>query len=509
MKNYLAIDIGTTNWKVAVFNEVGNLIDIERTPTKTHQDDMGNSYYDPSELWREVSALARAVTKRVGGSISAVSVTSMAEAVVAIDENKQTVGDIIAWFDNRSFREAQWMKDKFTVERLYEITGLDVNPIFSMPKILWVKKNQPEIYEKAVMWLQMSDFILFKLSGEFVTDYTLASRTLAFDVVENVWSEEIMNGCDVPVSVMPTIHESGSVIGSISKAVSEETGISQGAKIVVGGNDHPCASIPAGVVSGDKILDSSGTAESFIYVSKKGEVPKMKFEGQRTCRYLQKDRYALWGGIICSGRSCDWAYETFVSSGAFGISQEEYSYDTILSAVEKGKGVEKGLLFLPHLRGAGAPHWNPKISGSFLGVRDNVTAPDMIKAVFEGLAMQARMIAEMEEQLSGVSVKSLCVVGGSSKNLVWQQIKADVTNKNIEISDQSEATALGAAMLAAIGDGVYSGIEEVTEMLSKQNKVLTPNAERTKLYDKHYEIFKKAYKALEEVNEDIFNTIKG
>lgn len=509
MKNYLAIDIGTTNWKAAVFNEEGILIDIERTPTKTHQDAAGNSFYDPTELWNEVSLLARSVTKRVGGIISAVSVTSMAEAVVAIDENKETVGDIIAWFDNRSFKEAQWMKDTFGVDRLYEITGLDVNPIFSLPKILWVKKNQPEIYEKAIMWLQMSDFILFKLSGEFVTDYTLASRTLAFDVCENGWSKEIMDGADVPISVMPEVHESGSVIGSVSKSVSEETGITVGAKIVVGGNDHPCASIPAGVIAGDKILDSSGTAESFIYVSKKGEKPNMKFAGQRTCRYLQKDRYALWGGIICSGRSCDWAYETFVSSGAFGISQEEYSYDTILSAVEKAKGVEKGLIFLPHLRGAGAPHWNPKISGSFLGVRDNVTAPDMIKAVFEGLAMQARMIAEMEEELAGVKVKSLCVVGGSSKNGVWQQIKADVTNKIIEISDQSEATALGAAMLAAIGDGVYSGIEEVTEMLAKQNKIIMPNSERVEMYEKHYQIFKKAYLALEDVNEEIFKVLKG
>ena len=387
MKYYLAIDVGTTNWKAAIYNQAGNLIGIERTPTQTHIDEYGYSYYDPNDMWNAICEICRRVTAKAGVLISGVSVTSIAEAVVPVDRNGKPVGDVITWFDTRSMNQAQELKRIFGKEKLYEITGLDVNPIFSLPKILWMREKRPDIYAKSYKWLQMSDYILFCLSGAFVTDYTLASRTLAFDIRNNVWSREILQRVDVPMSFFPDVYESGTVIGEISETVAKQTGITKEAKIVVGGNDHPCASIAAGVLSGNKILDSSGTAESFIYVSRKHAVPEMKFSGQRCCRYLQKDRYALWGGIISSGRSFDWGYATFTSSRDFGIGQDAYSYEEILKQLPGVKGIESGLIFYPHLRGAGAPYWNPKASGAFLGVRDFYTSKNMLKAVLEGLSM--------------------------------------------------------------------------------------------------------------------------
>lgn len=227
MKYYLSIDVGTTNWKAAVYNETGKLIVIERTPTQTHTDADGYSIYKPDDMWNEVCKLCRNVTAKSAVEIAGVSVTSIAEAVVPIDKNGKPAGDIITWFDTRSMKQAQEMKKRFGEEKLYEITGLDVNPIFSLFKILWIRENKPEIYEKAYKWLQMSDYILFCLSGEFVTDYTLASRTMAFNVKENKWSKEILNAVDVPVSVFPQICESGTVIGTISDTVSALTGITK------------------------------------------------------------------------------------------------------------------------------------------------------------------------------------------------------------------------------------------------------------------------------------------
>jgi len=508
MKYYLAIDIGTTNWKATVFDEIGRLQAIERTPTKTHTDQSGNHFYVAEEIWNDVQLLCKKVTAKVGQPISAVSVTSFGEAVVAVDKDGNTLGDIVAWFDTRSMKQAQQMKEHFGEERLYEITGLDVNPIFSLPKILWMRDNKPEIYDKAFKWLQMTDYILFCLTGEFVTDYTLASRTLALDILQNQWSMEILQGVGVPREMLPCIEESGTVIGKISADIEKKTGITQGAKVAVGGNDHSCGSIAAGVIHGDKIFDSSGTAESFIYISKKNAVPKMKFAGQRTCRYLQKDRYALWGGIISSGRSFDWAYEMFTSSKCFGIGQEHYSYDKVLDQVMDEQGMESGLIFYPHLRGAGAPYWNPKISGSFLGLRDVHSAKNMMRSVLEGLSMQARMIVEMEQSLAGVDVQSLCVVGGSSRNSQWQTIKASVTKKDIEICPEAEATALGTAMLAAIGDGMYRDIEQASDMLATHNTVIHPNEEMAKRYDQLYELYCEGYKHLKKFNEQIYEVTR-
>lgn len=505
MKYYLAIDIGTTNWKAAIFDEKGTLCGIERTSTITHTDSQGNRYYNPTEMWQSIQGLTKKVTAKTQRTISGVSVTSIAEAVVPIDKDGNTIGDIITWFDTRSIKQAMWLKDKFTAQKLYSITGLDVNPIFSLPKILWVRENQPDIYQKAYKWLQMTDYILFCLTGEYVTDYTLASRTLAFDVVNNEWSREILDCVNVPVDVFPNVCESGTVIGTINAKISDITGITVGAKVAVGGNDHPCASIAAGAINGDKILDSSGTAESYIYISRKNAVPQMTFKGQRTCRYLQKDRYALWGGIISSGRSFDWAYEMFTSSECFGIKQDKYTYEQVLEQISDVKGIESGLIFYPHLRGAGAPHWNPKISGSFIGLRDTHTAKNMLRSVIEGLCMQGRMIAEMEQNLAGVNVNSLCVVGGSSKNKQWQTIKASVINKDIELCHESEATALGAAMLAAIGDGEYKNIEQASEVIAQKNEVIHPDEKMVKKYDVLYNMYCEGYERLKEFNEHIYD----
>ena len=505
MRYYLAVDIGTTNWKAAVYDETGKLINIERTPTQTHTDDNGYSYYDPDDMWDAVCKLCRTVTAKTAVVISGVSVTSIAEAVVAIDKNGKAIGKIITWYDTRSMQQAEELKKLFGSEKLYEITGLDVNPIFSLSKILWVRENRSDIYEKSYKWLQMADYILFRLSGEFVTDYTLASRTLALDVRKNEWSKEISNKVNVPVSFFPQICESGTVIGEVSECIANCTGITKGAKIVVGGNDHPCASIAAGVLSGNKILDSSGTAESFIYVSKKNAVPEMKFLGQRTCRYLQKDRYALWGGIISSGRSFDWGYETFTSSKVFGIEQSPYSYNDILKHLFDVKGIESGLIFYPHIRGAGAPYWNPKISGSFLGIRDYHTSKHMLKAVIEGLSMQAKMIVSMEEKVAATTADSLCVVGGSSNNRVWQTIKASVLQKRLELCFEPEATSLGAAMLASIGNGDYKDIEEVSGFLAQKNEIIEPDDQLVKIYAPWYEIYAEGYERLKEFNEKLYD----
>lgn len=507
MRYYLAMDIGTTNWKVAIFNEKGILQAIERTPTQTHTDEKGHSYYDPKELWRAMKELSRKVTAKVGKPIAAISVTSIAEAIVGIDEQGNPVDHIITWFDTRSMKQADYLKEKLGKEKLFSITGLDVNPIFSLPKILWMRENRPQSYEKVKVWLQMADYLLFCLTKEYVTDYTLASRTLALDIKTNQWSKEILQALDIPVCSLPTIQESGTVIGTISEEISKVTGITKGAKVVVGGNDHPCASIAAGAVDGSKILDSSGTAESFIYISKKGAIPKMIFQGQRTCRYLEKDRYALWGGIIASGRSFDWAYELFTSSKCWGITQSPYTYEQILSQIENVKGMESGLIYYPHLRGAGAPYWNPKISGSFVGMRDYHGAPHMLKSVLEGLCMQARMIVEMEEKLAGQSVKRLCVVGGSSHNKQWQQIKANVTQKEIELCYEAEATALGAAMEAAIGDGIYQNIEEVSRVIAAKNVVIYPEEKQVKKYELLYPLYSEGYKAMEAFNERIYEVV--
>lgn len=498
---YLAVDIGTTNWKAAVFDEGGAMVSIARTPTVTYQDESGNSCYCAQEIWNAVSELCRSAQAQAGVRVAAVSVASVAEAVVAVDRQGNVQGDVITWFDRRSFRQAERLKDELGAEYLYSVTGLDVNPIFSLPKILWIRENQPEVYEKTWKWLQIADYILFRLSGKAVTDYTLASRTLVFDVAKNQWSDEILNAVDVPKDMLPDVLESGTVLGHVTAQAAQETGLPADAKVVVGGNDHPCGSVAAGILGAKKILDSSGTAESFILVSSKDAPPPMRFGGQRTCRFLEKDRFALWGGIVCSGRSFDCAYDMLAAGLRQGPGPD---YERVLPAVLEEKGMEKGILFYPHLRGAGAPYWEPRSCGSFVGLRDSHTPAMMLKSVMEGLSMQARMIVEMEEKFAGFQAERLCVIGGSSRNVQWQTIKANVLQKEIELCCEPEAVAQGAAMLAAIGDGVYAGISETAQVLAANNRVIQPDERMKAVYDPLYELFQQGYDAMEAFNKMLF-----
>lgn len=508
-KYYMAIDIGTTNWKVSIFDETGQMAAIERCPTITHTDGSGNSYYDPEEMWDAVKRLMQRILKKCQVAIAAISVASVAEAVVPVDGRGRPIDNIITWFDTRSIREAQELEELLGSKKLFSITGLDVNPIFSLPKIMWVRRERPGIYEAAVKWLQMADFILCRLTGRLCTDYTLACRTLAFDIMQNDWSDEILKAVDMDWNIFPEILESGTVAGPVLPEVCEETGLNVFTKAVVGGHDHPVASIAVGAAGGNKVLDSSGTAEAYLYVSGKGRSPLMQFKGQRTGRYLTKDRYVLWGGIIASGRSFDWARSLFASVEALGLKQEEAAFEKILPAIKEVKGIEKGLIYYPHLRGAGAPYWNPRARGAFLGIRDTMDNRHFLRATLEGLCMQSRMIVEMHEAVSGTEIENICVVGGSSQNRLWQQLKANITQKNVELCFEPEATSFGAAALCAVGDGMYRDIEEVCSALTKSNEIIVPEKGMEEIYDPFYEIYKKGYDALRGIDEELYALIAG
>ena len=507
-KYYIGIDVGTTNWKVALFEASGSMKDIERCPTITHTDDQGRSYYDPWEMWDRFVAMMQAIMQRNPVQVSGISVASVAEAVVPVDCRGNVIDNIITWYDTRSFEQVQQIKEKIGEERIFAICGLDCNPIFSLPKVMWVRENKPQIFERASKWLQMADYIVFCLTGEIVTDYTLASRTLAFDVEKADWSDEILGAFGLTRDIFPPIMESGSVVGCVRPALASAIGFREPPVVAVGGHDHPVASIAAGAVKGGKVLDSSGTAEAYLYISEKGAAPDMRSQGQRTCRYLQKDRYVLWGGIISSGRSFDWAYQLMTTAGPLMPDWEKPPFDKILPQLQDVKGIEEGLFYYPHIRGAGAPHWDARMRGAFVGIRDHMDNRHFLRAVLEGLCMQSRMIVDMHERVSAEPIRQICVVGGSSKNKLWQQLKADITGRAVELCFEPEATALGAAMLAAIGNGAYASIEEASDILTENSPVIYPREGSAERYEPFYQLFRQGYDALEGINIEIHNLTK-
>lgn len=511
MSLLLGIDVGTTNWKVAVFDTSGRLLTIRRTPNSVHCTPEGQGYYDPDEMWSIITRLIREVVEdtRDTGTIAAVAVTGMAEAVVGIDREGDPAGPIIPWFDTRSIEEAEVIKAFLGEEHVFAITGLDCNPIFSLCKIMWMQKHAPDVYTRAVKWLPVVDYISYKLSGKQVTDYTQACRTMLLDIGKNDWSDEMLSISGLSKDILPELGESGQPIGKITRQASMETGLPEGSTIVLGGHDHLCGSLAAGLLLGNRVLDSSGTAESIIGISAPDQSLPKRFEGLRVGRYLDPRRYVTWGGIIASGRSVDWAIEHFASLGDWGGTGSKIDYDTINERIAGVPLGCRGLLYMPHLRGAGAPYWNPNARGAFVGLRDTHTQPECLRAVMEGLCMEARNILEVTERVFGSTIHTLNTIGGGARSAVWQQIKADVAGREIELPEVEEATPMGAALLAGIGVGIYRDQMDASEKTYRVRTRYAPNPENKAIYDSLCTVYRKLYPALLDINTTLTEIERG
>lgn len=515
----LGIDVGTTNWKAALFDEAGHQVALAKTSTVTHFDEEGRASYDFRELWHKVARTVAAALEQAGRTteIAAVAVSSVAETVVPVDEAGEPLAHAIAWFDTRSLPQSQELEKALGRERIFAITGLDNNPIFSVAKIMWYRQHAPEVFARTRKWLGVADYVNWKLTGVFATDHTHASRTMALDLDKCDWSQEILDAAGLSANGFPDIYPSGTVIGRVTEAAAAETGLMAGTPVVMGGHDHLCGSLAAGVLLGDSVLDSSGTAEAIVGISQPGAAVPKKFGGFRVGRYLDPSRYATWGGVISSGASVDWAMDRFASLAAWhpagggldGPSPAErdrgkvclsLKYDEAMAEAEKTPPGARGLLFLPHLRGCGAPYWEPRSRGALIGLRSTHTQPELMRAVIEGLCFEVRQIVDLMESVAGCKIRKLHTVGGGAHSAFWQQVKADVTGRTVEVPRVEEATLAGAALLAGIGIGIYRDMLDASLRTYEAKTQFEPRPEAQELYAGLYDLYKQVYPALLRLN---------
>ncbi|MEZ4358180.1 MAG: FGGY family carbohydrate kinase [Eubacteriales bacterium] len=508
MSVLVSVDVGTTNLKAAAFDVDGNLISLKKMPSLITYGDNDEGYIDPELLFENIASLLCQLTSEVGSSnVTAISVAGMGEAIVPIDKDGHNTYPVIAWFDMRSRDQVEFMLENISNEQFFSITGLECHPMFSLSKMLWIKSNHPEVYEKSVMWLPVASYILYRLSGEAATDFTLASRTLMLDIHNCKWSKKILDTFNIDKNTLPKLVDAGTLIGSVTHESAKKTGLKAGTPVVMGGHDHPCTTIPAGILLSRRLLDSSGTAESALGILNKGATPPTKYEGVRINRHLDSSRIATSAGIISSGSSLDWSINQLASLTNWGINSK-ISYEGIMAKVVKVPPGSGGAMFMPHIRGAGAPFRNPASKGAFVGLRSSHTQVDLIRAVIEGLCFELKTIVIKMEEVGGITYDSVATVSGASKIALWQQIKASVIGKPIMTPEITEATALGAAMLAGIGVKIFKDMREASAASFKPGKVYEPDVKIMRLYEDLYQIYKNLYPSLLNINSKIDALIK-
>ena len=493
----IGADVGTTNIKVVAFDRRGQSVESASSPTPARYPGPGRADHDPEELWTSFAATLRQVTAKLDdpGRVVSIAVASVGEAAVPLDSGGDPTADIIAWFDNRARPQAERLGRTIGQDRLFELTGLSLQPIFGLCKLLWLKDNEPDAYSRTAGWLNVADYMAFRLCGVAATDFSLASRTLALDLQGLRWADGLLEEVGLPPDLFAPLRESGSALGPVSREAAGATGLPEGTRVAVGGHDHVCGALAVGVTEKGAMLNSLGTAEAiFLPLESPLTNPRVGEQGYTQGAHVA-GQYYVFGGQYTSGASVEWWRE--ILDGA--------DYDTLISEAENVPPGSFGAFFLPHLRLANPPYDDPAARGAFVGLSTDVGRGALFRAVLEGLAYDSR--SSLEPLLSHTGLKELRAIhaiGGGTQNRLLMSIKATVMNQEISVSGVEEATSLGAAILGGIGAGIYPDIPSALEELHHDQNTVDPIPDRVAFYDAAFEkVYANLYPTLRTIHHEI------
>lgn len=423
----VGLDLGTTYFKALAIDESGRPLASAAVPTPATDEGEGRVSYDPQAVWEAVCGLLRSVVRAVGGSVAAVACSSMGEAGFLFDERGRPLGPAIAWFDPRTQEQARLLQERAGVERIRAITGLSADFTYSLPKILWLRRHRPEMFRAARSWLGMSESVAYRLSGVAATDYTLASRTMAFDLRREAWSQELLDLAGIDPALLPPVRPSGTVLGPVRAEAAQATGLSAQTLVCVGGHDHLCAAYAAGAVGEGVLLNSCGTAETFLAALERSALDAaLANPAIAVGHHLFPGRYYAMTTLRTSGLSVDWFSAQMLSS-------EPRTPSGLAGRAAEAAPGARGLLFYPFLRDASDDRHAAGSAAVIVGLRDYHTNADLARALLEGLSFEARRMLDRLRPVLSAPPRVLRAVGGSTRNTTWMQIKADVTGLPVEV----------------------------------------------------------------------------
>lgn len=502
----IGVDLGTTNTKVVAFSTSGEELAKASRSTLTSNPQPGWVEYDAEALWTVVCELLADVTEQLPDSCqaAAISVAGMAEAGVAIDAQGKPLAPAISWLDQRVTAELESWQDTIGADRTAQITGLPMNTAAGILRLLWLRNNSPDIYAQTTRWLNLPDFISFRLSSVATTDYSLASRMMVLDLASKQWSTELLNEIDVSPSIFGELVASGVQTGLVTAAASSETGLPKGLAVCSGGHDHLCAALGLGVTEPGEIFDSMGTAEAIVVTL---TAPKSSIEiakqGIAQGIHVVPDRYYALSGLYLSGGSIDWVRRILTSSLEQDLSNEQV-YAALIDFAQSVAAGSDGLFFMPHLQQANSPVFDPDSRAAFIGLTSEAGPGHLVRAVLEGIAYEFQQLSDTVCKAFTAEAAAITAAGGGTRNGLLMDIKAALAGQSINVPEVHEATCLGAAVLAGIGVGIYSDVENAQSQLKFSNRIVECDIKLHEYYQKNYqEVYLSLYASLRKINHTI------
>lgn len=494
-RSYLiGVDLGTTNGKALLCDSSGEVVHVASRRMPLRQTPDGRAEYDPRGLWAVALDVLRETAGAIppGGVLRGIAVTSVGEAGVPCSEGGDPLYPVIAWFDARSTPQAAALEARLGSDLLYRITGLPSQPIHTVHKLAWLRDHEPELFRRMRRWCFVADYVVWRLSGAWVTDPSLASRSRAFDIRERRWSQPVLEAAGIPAEVLPPVAPAGSVAGPLRPEVARELGVTAEVVVAVGGHDHICASLAGGVTEPGDILDSLGTAEALLAATAAPPPPEVTAPaGFAVGCHVVPGRYYLLGGIVMGGGAIEWVAQL-----------TRTPVEELMDGAARVPPGADGVCFLPHLRGSLSPVVDPASRGALLGLRDVHTPAHVARAVLEGLAWEARLNVDALERIIG-RAGVLRVTGGGLRVPLWLAIKAAAFARPLEVLATAECAALGAAMLAGMGAGVFGSVMDAMRAAVRIGARVEPDPELSAAMASRLTVHARLYPAVAPIHRSL------
>jgi len=504
MAYLLGVDIGTSGTKTVLFDEMGNIIASALAEYPMYQPYIGWAEQDAEDWWKAACSTIKEIIHKSSvkpEEIKGVGLSGQMHGAVFLDKNNEVLRRAIIWCDQRSYKECEQITSLAGKEKLIEITANPALTGFTASKVMWIKNNEPEIFEKTRKILLPKDYVRFRLTGEFATEVSDASGMQFMDIPKRQWSGEILHILGIDRSLLADLYESQEVSGKITKQAAELTGLKEGTPVVGGAGDQAAGAIGNGIVKPGVISSTIGTSgvvfaySDSVRIDKKGRV--------HTFCHAVPNTWHVMGVTQGAGLSLKWFRDNFCSEEINAAQKEGIDPYVLMDqeACEVSAGCG-GLIYLPYLMGERTPHLDANARGVFFGLSAKHTKKDMIRAVMEGVVYSLRDCLEILKEMN-IEVKEVRASGGGGKSKLWRQMQADVFGNEIVTINSSEGPALGVALLAGVGTGVYGSVEEACDAVIKQKDRLKPDMTLHSKYTEYYNVYKKLYVSLKDNFKEI------
>ncbi|MCM2605624.1 xylulokinase [Rossellomorea marisflavi] len=496
MEYVIGVDLGTSAVKCLLLDRAGNVVKEAERSFSIMRGAPGHSEQDPDDWVRGTLQALKELTA-VEGDVKGISFSGQMHGLVLLDGKGNVARPAILWNDTRTTDQCRFIEETAGLPELLRVVKNRPLEGFTLPKLLWVKENEPQLFEHASVFMLPKDYVRYRLTGEIATDPSDAAGTLLLESRTGEWSKNLLDLFGIPAALCPPIFPSDGKAGILNAETAAETGLIEGTPVFTGGADNACGAIGAGILTPGDTMCSIGTSGVIVSYEEDADVD---YEGTlHHFHHAVPEGYYAMGVTLSAGHSLSWFRDTFAAGESF---------DHLLQEAATVPPGSNGLLFTPYLSGERTPHADALIRGSFIGMDASQMRGDFVKAVMEGITFSLKESVEIM-RWKGKTIDTIVSIGGGAKSDAWLQLQADIFGAEVVSLVTEQGPGLGAGILAATGSGWFSSIKEAAETFIRYGKRYSPGSEAAATYEKVYTIYKQVYPNTRLINEQLYPFRKG